>query len=370
MLKRSVEEIVYWIRSEFVKRFQIPLDDVDVNVPLTNLGLDSISVLSFVNDLSEWIGDSVPINAIFYHPTIIELSRFLSIKSHISSEVGSLEQQQLLIINPDLPGAPLYAIHPAGGNAMSYTELSKALGCPIIAIQGKSQITLTVSHPTSIDDLAQQYASIFLNAGHKVDHLLGFSFGGVVAYEMAKYLPDLQHIFLLDSAAPGHAPGQALGVPTDKEATTTSGSRRLESSDDDASGIIMEERRRMAQIGWAIIFPRIRALNRSSYFPVGIREQFFADTAAAFDCLPQAISTERTGSSTIQVTLLRATAFEDDIERAFGHPRYRKKDFGWHAIDPLIEVLEVPGADHFTIMMKPHAELVAELIHCHCRRRV
>jgi hypothetical protein len=62
---------------------------------------------------------------------------------------------------------------------------------------------------------------------------------------MTKYLPDLKKIVLIDVAAPGHGPNQGGGDET------------VYSEDD-------LKRMEITQVGWAVIFPRIRAMNAYS----------------------------------------------------------------------------------------------------------
>jgi acyl-CoA synthetase (AMP-forming)/AMP-acid ligase II/thioesterase domain-containing protein/acyl carrier protein len=336
---RSKEEIVDWLLNEFSEKYNLLADEIDTTVPLSTLGIDSISVLVFVQRLSKWLGFHVELSAFYYHPSISELARYLSDSQDLARQNIPLKERLLVTINPELTGEPIYAIRPAGGSVMGYTELSNKLNRPIIALQAESQITHKVSIGEDVEPLAvtaKKYAQILLDKKLKVETLIGFSWGGICAFEMAKYLPDLKQVILIDSAGPGHGPGQG---GDDKTPYLDNAAKRLE----------------IIQIGWAIIFPLIRELNRYNYFPAGVRDQFFADSEAFLSYYP-------TKTTTVKTTIIRASVFDDRIERSFQHPHYRSDDFGWRLADPDISIVKIPGAHHFTIMIDPYIELVADVI--------
>jgi thioesterase domain-containing protein len=81
-------------------------------------------------------------------------------------------------------GVPLFCIHPGGGLSWPYHALGNYLDCPIIGIQQTLQGE--EAEPRSIRDMAKNYADRIQGVYPTGPYnLLGWSFGGAVAHELA-----------------------------------------------------------------------------------------------------------------------------------------------------------------------------------------
>jgi thioesterase domain-containing protein len=81
-------------------------------------------------------------------------------------------------------GVPLFCIHPAGGVSWPYQALGNYLDCPIIGIQ--QILRGEEAEPPSIRDMANNYADKIQGVDPTGPYnLLGWSFGGAVAHELA-----------------------------------------------------------------------------------------------------------------------------------------------------------------------------------------
>jgi thioesterase domain-containing protein len=81
-------------------------------------------------------------------------------------------------------GVPLFCIHPGGGMSWPYQALGNYVDCPIIGIQRILQGE--EAEPRSIRDMAKNYADRIQGVYPTGPYnLLGWSFGGVVAHELA-----------------------------------------------------------------------------------------------------------------------------------------------------------------------------------------
>jgi len=81
-------------------------------------------------------------------------------------------------------GVPLFCIHPGGGVSWPYQALGNYLDCPIIGIQRIRQGE--EAEPQSIRDMAKNYADRIQEVYPTGPYnLLGWSFGGAVAHELA-----------------------------------------------------------------------------------------------------------------------------------------------------------------------------------------
>jgi thioesterase domain-containing protein len=104
-------------------------------------------------------------------------------------------------------GLPLFCIHPAGGFSWSYRPLGNYLDCPIIGINQLPQNA--EEEPGSVRSMAEHYADR-LQALYPTGpySLLGWSFGGVIAHELAIELRRrgcaVQRLILLDAAPNGN----------------------------------------------------------------------------------------------------------------------------------------------------------------------
>jgi thioesterase domain-containing protein len=110
-------------------------------------------------------------------------------------------------------GVPLFCIHPAGGVSWPYRALGNYVDCPIIGIQRILQDE--EAEPRSIRDMAKNYADriqgIYPTGPY---NLLGWSFGGVVAHEIAIELQRrecvIASLILLDARPTIDSPTPAL----------------------------------------------------------------------------------------------------------------------------------------------------------------
>ena len=59
-------------------RMGVPADQVSVDQYFDDFGLDSTEALVLAGELESWIGFELPTTALWYHPTIAELSTFIA----------------------------------------------------------------------------------------------------------------------------------------------------------------------------------------------------------------------------------------------------------------------------------------------------
>jgi thioesterase domain-containing protein len=107
---------------------------------------------------------------------------------------------------------PLVMVHAIGGTVFSYLDLVARLapGRPCYAIQAKG-VTEGETPAETLEGMARQYVELLHGElGGQPCHLLGWSFGGIVAIEMARQLAgarkQVASITLLDSFAPQRRP--------------------------------------------------------------------------------------------------------------------------------------------------------------------
>ncbi len=146
-----------------------------------------------------------------------------------SAPTGARRELSLLVdLQPERPAAaavaagrpPFFCVHAIGGGVLSYRDLALRLGGeqPFFGIQAAG-----LAGGDAVDDLpamAAQYAAAVEAAAPHGPYLLGgWSFGGVVAFEMARQMRQrgrpVALVALLDCWAPGVVPLPAAGREDD-----------------------------------------------------------------------------------------------------------------------------------------------------------
>jgi acetoacetyl-CoA synthetase len=149
-----------------------------------DLGGDSLLAITLFLEIAKETGRDLPITTIYEAPTIAELAATL--------ERDAAPQFSPLVLvkagDDDLP--PVFIAHGLGGNVMEIFPLAKRVqsGQPIYAIQAKGVDGVGVPHER-VEDMAQFYLDAVREVQpHGPYFLAGYSFGGLVALEMAQRL--------------------------------------------------------------------------------------------------------------------------------------------------------------------------------------
>ncbi len=157
------------------------------------------------------LGTRLPLATLFEYPTIRGLARAIERSARTPSV-----WRCLVPIRARGSRLPLFFIHPVGGNVLAYRELVSRLGqdIPCYGLQsvGLDGVTPPV---TSVEAMALRYLDEVRSVqGEGPYHLCGFSFGGLVAFEMAGMLreqsEDVGLLALLDTDYPDYPSGPSF----------------------------------------------------------------------------------------------------------------------------------------------------------------
>jgi thioesterase domain-containing protein/acyl carrier protein len=167
----TVEEVLVGIFEQILGLSRVGVDD-----SFFELGGDSLSAMRLVAAVNSSLDADISIPAVFEAPTASGLRQRLWTGTDSPHEVIPIQTLK------KGSGAPLFCVHAASGLSWPYQALGRHLDRPIIGIQQ----TDDDAGAGSIPDMASTYADRIQQlqpAGPY--HLLGWSYGGVVAHQLA-----------------------------------------------------------------------------------------------------------------------------------------------------------------------------------------
>lgn len=178
------------------------------------LGGDSLAGLQLLDTISKEMDISLPLTVLFASPTVAAFSAQLRSPERDHFKPTALEFIVPLITAEN--GIPWFFVHPIGGGVSCYFDLARLLGTvqPVYGIKAAELVNLNgtkgLLNPSketarSVEELAAEYIKgIQLVQPQGPYRLGGWSFGGVVAFEMACQLvaadQPVATVALLDSS--------------------------------------------------------------------------------------------------------------------------------------------------------------------------
>ena len=191
-------------------------DDFGIDDGFIESGGNSLMAVRLLLRLGAESGVEIPISSLHQLDTIRKLAAYV--------ERGGRTPWSCLVPMVDGgSGAPIFLIHPIGGNILCYSALSKKLGRdrPVYAFQSNGLEPGAVPHRT-IGEMASHYIRQLLRFASDSPILLaGWSLGGIIAYEMSVQLERMgksARVVLIDSW--GADPDRKAPVPTAEQVKT------------------------------------------------------------------------------------------------------------------------------------------------------
>jgi thioesterase domain-containing protein/NAD(P)-dependent dehydrogenase (short-subunit alcohol dehydrogenase family)/acyl carrier protein len=192
------------VRAQAARVLGISPPALATDRPFEELGLDSLMAIELKNQLESDLAVSLPIRELMRVPTVDRLAEaVIRVLSGTETETGegpgdvaALEtptpspQGSLVVLRSEGHGPPLFCIHPAGGQVGLYRAMAEALHAdrPVYAVQSRLVTGATTEHD-SIAGMAEAYAAVIRERQPNGPyHLLGFSFGALVANAAAAVL--------------------------------------------------------------------------------------------------------------------------------------------------------------------------------------
>ena len=279
------------------------LPRVGVDEDFFALGGQSFAALRVVTQLSQQLGQPVPLSALLEGRTVAGLAGRIA---------RAAPWSPLVDLQRGGPGTPWVLVHPAGGGVLCYQDLAATLaragGGPVYGLQAPG---LAGEQPAL--DSIEAFATLYLGAlrrrqPHGPYRLGGWSSGGVIAFEMARQLEQqgetVQPVLMLDTPAPmqhGTVPPDVLQQWFAAEMGAAHGGAALQAG------------------AWQAV-------------------------QAVFRGVVEATRRYRPGPPPLQAGILLLRASEGQVAEFDGHPETAAPDWGWrHFTRGRVRSIRVPG---------------------------
>lgn len=207
-----------------------------------DLGGHSFSAVRIVQRIQQVFARHLPLAALFQYPTIEQLTAWIR-QDH------SVRQAPSCLVRMDTrrsTGEPFFFIHPIGGNVFCYQELCQLLEevWPVYALQAQG-LDGQQAPRFSIEEMASHYLQLIRSVQPEGPYRLGgWSFGGLVAFEIAQQLHTQQQniafLGLIDSTAPEENPPSEMAPAALLEAFAVDLGVQTAEPNDDLSRLTQE----------------------------------------------------------------------------------------------------------------------------------
>ncbi|WP_289661661.1 non-ribosomal peptide synthetase [Flavobacterium panacagri] len=159
------------------------IENIDIFSDFFEMGGHSIKGVKVMIEIEKHTGIRIPLSALFKYSTVEKFAKLLNTGTEIYSDC-------LVPIKPIGNKVPLFLIHGAGLNVLNFINLSKHFDedQPVYGIQGTKPKGFDGWYE-SIEAMAAYYVEAIIKVNPKGPYALaGFSFGGIVAFEMTRQL--------------------------------------------------------------------------------------------------------------------------------------------------------------------------------------
>jgi amino acid adenylation domain-containing protein len=346
---------------------------ISVTSNFFDLGGYSLLAVRFLAQIEQVFGKKLPLMTLFQAPTVEQLANVLR------QQATTQSSSPLVALRATGSKRPLFLVHSATGVLLNYIELVRMLD-PDLPVYGFQSVGLDGHLPplTQVEEMAAHYLEALRSVQPEGPYTIGgWSFGGTVAFEMARQLrtqgQEVEHLILIDTVAPP--------VPTPDRALARA--PFVVDADDglwliDLANSIREVR----GVDLGLTYDQLRRLEHHAQFDL------FLERLRKYDLLPPNAGLSdlegwvRVSQANIQamvnyvphrytgpIILFRSSESVPDDDEISPLPKayiesldanMRDPLFGWDNLtDAPIDLYTIPG-NHATMLLEPHVQAFAE----------
>ncbi len=336
------------------------IDNIGIRDSFFDLGGNSLLAVEMFIKVEATFKKNIPLATLFGAGTIEKLAAILS------QEDWREPEHSLVPIKPGGSWHPFYCMHAVGGNVMFYSDLAKYLHKeqPLYGLQARRLAGRQIGHAT-IEEMAEFYISEIIENQPEGPYFIGgSSFGGLIAYEIARRFHEegreVGMLALFDTSTPEykakldpkatklkmklHRARQRVQLHVDS-LKVLSGSARVEYSLSKAKKGIRKYRRRVQNLFAKAVRKGFTVAGGKSAIPRSYIQLENQLVAARKKFKPKPFP----GKATLFRASIQPNGFEHDPM------------LGWDNYLPEIEVVEVYG-HHTSIIAEPYVRGLAELL--------
>jgi thioesterase domain-containing protein/acyl carrier protein len=316
------------------------------------LGGHSLLAVRLMARIQKQLGQRIPLSALFQGPTIEGLTSVLRQQANIKPE------SVLVAIQAKGPGRPFFCVHGIGGGIVDYVHLARHLGPnqPFYGLQAPD-----IERPgICLEDIAARYVAALRDASSDGPYLLGgWSFGGIVAFEMAQQLREdgyeVALLALLDSWVRIEEDSSALVDQDDEALVLAKHLSELTGREVPVSRDYLRQLDSREQLGHVV-----EQAKTAGVLP---RDIGLAEVLRRLECCRLRMDAARNYRPRMyhgRITLFRATEIAAEAERSAKSSGKVDAELGWGELstEP-VDIEFVPGSHH-TMILEPNAQALAE----------
>jgi thioesterase domain-containing protein len=326
-------------------RSMLGVPEITKDTNVFSVGATSLSILRLVTRMNSHYSMGFGLASLIAAPTISMVAEL--VRKRYAPNIAT----SLVPIQPLGSRHPLFIIHGAGGNVVNFYGLTTRIGAdqPVYGVQAQA-LEANQAALTRIEDMAAHYLKEIRRVQeHGPYHFLGYSYGGVMALEMAHQLlavgEKVGMLGMLDTRASEYIPGSAAKASSGQVArqgrlaSYFHRSRGHENTKTWLEFFVKDLRERR------IRYVTKLAAKMFSKIPVFLKNTHEINAYAARNYKVRPISA--------RLTLFRAAKQAD---------KTIPSDNGWSPIfREGVEVYEVPG-DHWHVLYEPGIDVLAKSI--------
>jgi amino acid adenylation domain-containing protein len=180
---------------------QLDIEEIGVEDNFFDIGGDSITAVHIMQQVENEFGRKIPISMLYKYASIRKLA------NEIEKQKSESTYSSIIPIREEGDQKPVFFIHTIGGAALTYSNIIKNLeeGHPVYGIQARYSDDIDIRHD-GIEKISGLYVKDILRMSKQECILIGYSFGGIIAFEMARQMNSLGYnacLIILDTRMAG-----------------------------------------------------------------------------------------------------------------------------------------------------------------------